>query len=146
MGKNPRQSVRIEVSLFIHATEDPEKVLKAVKNIFQLGHDEDIEFERSNLMGYHKNTITMLKIIIREKVRVAAFLKNLFKKLEAQDKTNLCLEFKEYIDSEGTLYMRLDKQEALNGKIRFCSVDPIHVKIKFNFLPKTLEDLESFLI
>ena len=145
MGKNPRQPLHVEISLFVHATEDPEKVLKAVKNIFPVEYAEDIEFEKSELQGYYKNPITMLKVIIREKVRAAAFLKNVLRRLEAQDKTLLSSGLEEYTDSKGTLYIRLDKQEAFHGKIRLCSVDPVHVKIKLSFLPRTLEELESFL-
>lgn len=145
MGKNPRQALLVEVSLFIHATEDPEKVLKAVKNVFPVEYAEDIEFEKSNLQGYYKNPITTLRVIIRENVRVAAFLKNLLRRLEERDRTLLFSELEKYSDSKGTLYLRLDKQEAFQDKIRLCSADPIHVKIRLNFLPRTLEELEAFL-
>lgn len=143
MVKNPRKPLHVEVSLFVHATEDPEKVLKAVKNIFPADYVEDIEFEKSELLGYYKNPITVLKVIIGDKVLAAAFLKNLLRRLEAQDRTLLSSELEEYTDSKGNLYMRLDKQDAFQGKIRLCYVDPIHVKIKLNFLPRTLDELES---
>ena len=145
MVKNPRQLLHVEVSLLIHATEDSDKVLKAAKNIFPEASAESIEFEKSDLKGYYKNPITMLKVCIKEKSRTTAFVKDLIRRLEADDRILLSSELEKYIDSKKTLYVRLDKQEALFGNIKLSSNDSAHVKIKFNFIPRTLEELESIL-
>lgn len=143
MEKNHRRVSYVEISLFIHATEDPDKVLKAAKNIFPEAYAEDIVFERSGLRGYYKNPIVILKAFIKERVRATTLLKNVLRRLEMDDRELLSSGFGGYVDSRGSLYIRLDKQEALLGKIRLCPVDPIHIKAKLNFLPTTLEELEA---
>ncbi len=145
LRKDVKPPRHVEVSLFVHATEDLEKVLKAARNIFPAAYAQDLEFEKSIMHGYYKNPIIMLRLSIKERTKVAAFLKNLLSRLETDDRILLTSALGEYVDSKGTLYMRFDKQEALLNKIRLCSVDPILVKTKLNFLPRTLDELESTL-
>ena len=143
MEKNYRGSSHVEISFIIHATEDPDKVLKALKNILPEEYAEDVKYEKNVLSGYHKNPIIMMKTSIKEKTRVASLLKAILGKLEADDRALLSSKFRSQIDSKGSLYLRLDKQEALLGRIKFCSGDPIRIKTKLNIVPTTLEELES---
>ena len=143
MEKNRRRSSHVEISFIIHATEDPDKVLKAAKNILPEEYAEDVKYEKNVLTGYHKNPIIMIKTSIKEKIRAAALLKRILGKLEADDRALLSSGFRSHIDSKGSLYIRLDKQEAFLGRIKFCSVDPIRIKTKLNIVPTTLKELES---
>lgn len=131
----------IEISSIIHATEDLDKVMKAIRNTLP-EEFADEEYEKSNLLGYHRNPIITLKIFIRERVKEIAFLKNILGRLEADDRACLSLKFKDYMDSKGNFYLRLDKQEAFLGKIKLGFVDIIHIKVKLDFTPITLEELE----
>ena len=133
----------IKMSFLIHATEDPEKVLKAVRYILPEEHFEDVEYEKNVLLGYHKNPIIMVKTSIKGGARALAVLKRILQKLEEDDMKLLSSEFPSHLDSRGNLYMRLDKQEALLGKIKLCSVDPIRIKAKFNFIPTTVQEIMS---
>ena len=135
----------VEVSCIIHATEELEKVLVAVKNVFPAEDAEEINFEQKILSGFYKNPITMLKAVITEKRKVVVFMRRFLEMLEPDDRALLSSEFRSYVDSAGNLYLRVNKQEAFRGKMRLNSVDSIRIKIKLNMLPTTLEELESIL-
>ena len=144
MGKNRGLPSFVEISSIIHATEDLNKVLKATRNILPKEFADEPD-EKSNLLGYHRNPIITVRIIIRERVKEIAFLKNVLGSLEADDKACLSSEFKNYIDSKGNFYLRLDKQEAFLGKIKLGFDDTIHIKVKLGLTPITLEELEFIL-
>ena len=144
VGKNSGVPCYVEISSIIHATEDLNKVEKAIRNIFPEEFANE-PYEKSDLMGYHRNPIVTLRTFIREKAKEIAFLKNILCKLEADDKACLSSEFKNYIDSKGNFYLRLDKQEAFLGKIKLGFDDTIHIKVKLGLTPITLEELEFIL-
>lgn len=143
MEKNIIKPLNAEISLFIHATEDKNKVVKAVKNIFPSCLSNEIRFEKTFLQGHYKNPIYMLKTYIKEEVRLIALLKNILKRLKEVD--NEFNDIREYFDNNKNMYLRLDKQEAFHRKIKLCSTDPIRIKMKFNIIPKSLKKLESIL-
>jgi RNA binding exosome subunit len=57
----------VEVSSFIHATEDPDKVIAACRNILPVDYADEITFERRDLMGHYRNPITILRARIKKK-------------------------------------------------------------------------------
>ena len=143
MSGNQKRPLRVKVSLLIHATEDPGKVLKALQNIFPANYAEKIEVTTRDLQGYYKNPITLLETCIKERGGIAVFLKELFQRLEAEDRAVLSSEFGMHVDSKAFLYIRLDKQEAFCNRIKLCFLDPIHIQVKLNYIPRTLEELEA---
>jgi RNA binding exosome subunit len=72
-------------------------------------------------------------------------LKNVLDRLEKEDRILLSSSFGDHVDSKGSIYLRLSKQEAFLGKVRLCSVDSIHIKARLSFIPAMLEELESSL-
>ncbi|MEM3550951.1 MAG: RNA-binding domain-containing protein [Candidatus Bathyarchaeia archaeon] len=120
----------IEIRVFAHATEDEEKVLKAVRNILPAKLSEDITFKKTGLAGHHGNPIVLYQAKIKEKEWVKAFLEGLSAGLTSLDKEVLNREIRQHID-RGCLYIRLDKQAAYNKEFKICSTDPIHVRIHF---------------
>jgi RNA binding exosome subunit len=120
----------IEIRVFAHATEDEEKVLKAVRNTLPAKLSEDITFKKTGLTGHHGNPIILYQAKIKEKELIRAFLEGLSAGITSLDKEVLNREIKQHID-KGCLYIRLDKQAAYNKRFKFCSTDPIHVRIHF---------------
>lgn len=104
--------------------------MNAVKGIIPKPHVHEITFTRNALQGYYDNPILLFKAIIRKESVVKAFIENLANRLEVEEKKRLLSEIESHINGKGTLYLRMDKQEAFLGNIRFGQTDPIHIKIR----------------
>ena len=120
----------VDIRFFVHATEDLEKVVEAVQKILPSDHLEDITFRRSNLEGHYGNPITLFEAKIKDKETINALVENLSSHLSSLDKEELGREINRYIE-KGSLYLRLDKQAALRGKIKLITSDPISIRIRF---------------
>jgi len=135
----PRSSIAfIDVSLFAHATEDEDKVMRAVQNLFPLKYLDSITFRRQNLHGHHKNPIVLFETRIKDKEIIQTFVENLSSSLSVVDKENLLEEISQYVE-KGSLYLRLDKQAAFQGNFKLCTADPIRMRIRFR--KSKLEDV-----
>jgi len=128
----------IDVSLFAHATEDEEKVMQAVRNLFPTEYQDLITFRKQNLRGHHRNPIVLFETKIRDKEIIKAFVKNLSTNLPVVDKETLLEKLSRHVE-KGNLYLRLDKQAALQGNFKLCTADPIRLRIRFR--KKKLEDV-----
>ena len=128
----------IDIRFFAHATEDLNRVVKAVETILPTDHLDNIVFRRKNLRGHHGNSITLLEAKIKRREIIKAFIDNLSTSLSELDKETLLSEIGSRVE-KGSLYIRLDKQAALHGEVKLCTADPIRVRIRFR--KKKLEDI-----
>ncbi len=120
----------IDIRVFAHATEDPEKVQTAVRNIIPPETAETLIFEKNNLTGHHGNPIILFTTKLTDKKILPKILENIGSGLNSLNKDEFQNEIKLHIE-KGNLYLRLDKQSAYLGKIRFSQNDPIHMRIHF---------------
>jgi RNA binding exosome subunit len=128
----------IDIRFCAHATEDLDKVLTAVQNVMPSDHVEDITFSRSSLEGHYGNPITFFETRIKNKETVRAIVENLSANLTSLDKEELGSEINKHVE-DGSLYLRLDKQVALQNKIKLVTSDPIRIRIRFR--KSKLEDI-----
>lgn len=128
----------VDISLFVHATEDEDKVMRAVQNLFPLKYLDSITFRRQNLHGHHKNPIVLFETRIKDKEIIQTFVENLSSNLSVVEKENLLEEISRYVE-KGSLYLRLDKQATFQGNFKLCTTDPIRVRIRFR--KSKLEDV-----
>ena len=128
----------VDIRFCAHATEDPGMVMKAVYNIFPAEQTEDLTFTKSNLEGHYGNPIIFFETRIKDKKTIKALVENLSANLSSSDKDELGRTIDRFVE-KGSLYLRLDKQAALKGKIRFVTSDPIRVRIRFR--KSKLEDV-----
>jgi hypothetical protein len=120
----------IDVRVFAHATEDPERVLGATRNVLPRESIDTVTFKKASLTGHHGNPITLYETKIKERKLVKAAFEKLCSGLSALDKETLASEVKQHLD-KGNLYVRLDKQSAYLNELRLSSTDPIHLRIHF---------------
>jgi len=120
----------VDVRFCAHATEDLDKVMEAVHNVLPSDHIEDISFKRSDLEGHYGNPITFFETRIKDNETVRALVENLSANLNMLDKDELGREINRCVE-KGSLYIRLDKQAALQGKIKLVTSDPIRIRIRF---------------
>jgi len=126
------------VRVFAHATEDPEKVLTAVRNILPEELSENAVFQKTSLTGHHGNPIMLFGTKLTEKQALPAALQKIGAGLTALDKETLEKNIKLHLE-KGNLYLRFDKQSAYQSEVRFSQNDPIHFKIHFK--NKTSEEI-----
>ena len=120
----------VDVRFCAHATEDLDKVVEAVQNVLPSDPIEDITFNRSNLEGHYGNPITFFEARIKDKETVRALVEKISSNLSSLDKDELGREIHRCVE-KGSLYIRLDKQAALQGKIKLVTSDPIRIRIRF---------------
>jgi len=116
-----------EIKVFIHATEDRAKVIKAVHNLFP--KDAELpNYTETNLEGYFGDPITTLSFIVKNRRPATDLFENFMAKLSSLDYVTLMDELSQRIDETKNLYIRLDKQKAYLGKIVLERHDPLRVK------------------
>jgi len=120
----------IEIRVFAHATEDTNKVIEAVQKLLPEEHLEEISFKKRRLKGHYGNPIRLIETKIRKKEILTKILARIAEKISEIDKDLLSRELDRHID-RGSLYLRFDKQAALQDEIQLQSADPIHVRIRF---------------
>ena len=120
----------VDIRFCAHATEDVDKVVKAVQNILPSEYVQDVTFEQNVVEGHYGNPITFFETRIKEKETVCALVEKLSDNLSSLDKKELNREIHRYIE-KGSLYIRLDKQAAFQGKIKLVTSDPIRIRIRF---------------
>ena len=94
--------------VFIHATEDEERVVKALVFVSGAG-----EISRTRSSGYHGNPITILESTVRGRKNIDAF----FDRLGKTNIKELVSTLDRRVDDECTFFLRLDKQEAYLERI-----------------------------
>ena len=132
----------VNLRVFTHVTEDPEKVLTAVHKILPADLAKTIQFKKNNLTGHHGNSITLFTTQFTEKTLLPALLENFGQNISILDKAELNTNIDVYIE-KANLYLRFDKQAAFLGKTKFTQNDPIHMKIHFK--NKTREEILKIL-
>lgn len=120
----------VEIRVFSHATEDPNKVLTSVKNMVPMEFRENLVFNKTQLSGYYNNPIILYKIRIIDKPLFQSIIQFISEKLDFSDKEYLSYNIKVHLD-RNNLYLRFDKQLAFDSIIKFSTQDPIHLKIHF---------------
>jgi RNA binding exosome subunit len=131
----------INVRAFAHATEDPEKVLTAIRNALPKELSENATFQKTSLTGHHKNPIILFETKLADKQQLPAALEKIAAGLSSIDKETLDSEIKLHLEKRN-LYLRFNKQSAYQGELRFSSNDPIHFKIHFkNKTPEQIVEI-----
>ena len=125
-----KKVISIEISLFAHATEDPEKIKKAFQNLLPSDRVEEVMLRKRVLKGEYGNPIIYYRAKITKPDVTEAILRKIGRNLPQHEKETLNWELKRRLE-KGSLYLRLDKQAAYRGKYKLCNADPIHLRIRF---------------
>jgi len=136
---SPVQAFSAKISTIIHATEDREKVLQAMRNLCLDGAPVGSTMNRAK--GHHGNEIVTLEFTIRSARNVESLLQNIWSGFSRLDRTEIYSSLASRIDSTGTLFLRIDKQDSLRGRIRLENSDPIKIEISFRTKSPKSEEL-----
>ena len=135
----------IELSAISHATEDLERVYSALRNVASEEIARRAWISRQDLKGHHGNPIVTLMMKIRGTDLMESFVQRLASRLSDGDKRDLSVEFRKHVDTDGNLYIRLDKQAALLGRLSLKQEDPIRIRMKLETRPRTLDQMSEAL-
>ncbi len=115
----------VEISCFVHATEDEVRVRGAVAKA--LGIEEGPS--REPLEGHFGNPIVHLVWHVTGDAAWTAFGR-LVEFIGESGREEVLRGLEDQTDEHGALYLRLDKQALLRGVALFSSSDPVRVRVK----------------
>jgi RNA binding exosome subunit len=136
---SPARAFSVKISTINHATEDPEKVAQAIRNL-SLG-ETPLAFVTNRAKGHHGNEIATSALNIRNARNAERFLKNIWTSLSQFDRIEVLSSLASRIDSTGTMFLRIDKQDALKGGIHLENADPIKIEISLRTEPSKRDEL-----
>jgi RNA binding exosome subunit len=115
----------LEVSYFVHATEDGDKIAAAVSGIFgPLGEPRAEEME-----GHFGNKIVRVSHHLNGEDAAMA-LTTVLSNMSLDLKRRLREELGVHLDEHSAFYLRLDKQRLLAGRLQLTDSDPVRVRVK----------------
>jgi RNA binding exosome subunit len=115
-----------EINLVLHATEDEDRVLKAIEDVLLV---QSKRFSSSHLEGHFKNRIVLQKAILSSH-EAGSLARRVVSLLNSTDKEHLSRLIHEYSDEKGNLYIRLDKQRMCQGRVSLSETDAIRIRFK----------------
>lgn len=129
-----------EISVFIHATEDRAKVLKAVRNLFP--RDAELpNYNETVLDGYFGDPIDTLYFQVKNRRPATELFDYVIQNLSSLDYIALLDELPQRIDETKNLYLRFDKQKAFLEKFVLERHDAIRVKFSL-LVPHKIDPAE----
>ena len=117
-------SLQVRVDVIVHATEDLSRIVGSLAG--HLGIQADM-LESRNSEGHYHNTITTLTAILR-KAGARSTVKRLRDALPGADLDLIADTLPARTDGS-TLYVRLDKQEMVAGRIRLNDSGTVRIRI-----------------
>lgn len=123
------KAVSIKISSITHATEDIEKVLQAVFNVCPEDFPRKVQTDKAK--GHYGNEIVICNLVVRGGSKAERFLDSLWRHMSNVDRNRVCDETQVRVDESGKLHLRLDKQEALRGRLRLQDNDVLKIEILF---------------
>ncbi len=131
----------ITITVFSHATEDPEKVQTAVRNTLPEALAADVTFTKNEVTGHYGNPIVFYEAKLADRPALLGVLEKFAQDLSSLDKETFHEELKQHIEKHN-LYLRFSKQNAYLGTLKLATNDPIHFKIHFkNKTPEQIMEL-----
>jgi len=136
--------VSVEYAVFVHVTEDFDKVIKAVESLMPPKLRERKKVEVEETYGHYENPIRIIKVSFRNPEYASQAFAWIWARLSYEDRARLTRDLDLHISDKSKLYIRLDKQDAFLGQARLSSGDDV-IKVVFSF-KGTKEAVKDFLL
>ena len=119
----------LEITTFVHSTEDHVKVVKAVSNLFP--EDVDVPpYEEVKLTGVFGDPLSILKWVLTNRRPATEVVNKVIKGMSSIDHLELLESLDSRIDEKKNMYIRLDKQKAFSEVLKIKQNDPIRLKAR----------------
>lgn len=113
-----------KIDLILHATEDFQKIVESLNDLFGIESDE---IAKREVTGHFGNPIFMLRVDLKKK-RAEQFIKKFVYTIPRDIITGLLANIEEQI-FESTMYIRFSKQDFVKKILIVEEKDPIRVAI-----------------
>ena len=113
----------VDLRTFCYATEDERRVEDALRTFLP----EDFEIERTTNTGHHGDRIVVLSARVENADGVQHVLDRL---AELPDLDDVLDELDDRVDDNCAFFMRLDKQAAFGGEVRFGEGITLRAKVE----------------
>jgi len=114
----------VEAAVHAHATEDISRVLKALLEVFPANIRDKVEILEEKLEGHYGNPIHRIVAKVSGYYAEEAF-KYILSRLSEADRSYLEATLEDRVDKNGSLYLRLNKQEAYLGRLVVYESDDV---------------------
>ena len=132
---------KIEARAYSRATEVPERVAKAVLNLYPEKFRDLVEFESTKVEGHSGNVIQIVVSELRDKLGCEATLNHIFRELEDRDHRQLYTSLARRVDKSCLFFVRIDKQAAfLNDIVLAKGPDVISVQVHIRQYPRCRQE------
>ena len=116
----------IEITFVIHETEDIDKFLSHLFEIFGLS---DTDFSIKKTEGHHGNIIQLIRAhLIRD--RVPEITHKILSSITVTDLKTINNNLLYYLDDKFTLYLRFNKQDIIDNVLMLSYDDSVRIKMK----------------
>ncbi len=130
--------VSAQLDMFIYPTENKERALRALMNLIPQDLRERVPIERSSFKSHYGYSLekASVKLIGKDARALISHLESMMDE-ETAEEISRTLEMR---TDDRNLYIRVNKQDAFEGRIKLHGRDPggqIRIKITyFGYLPK----------
>ena len=118
------KNIVAKIDLILHATEDFQKIVEPLNDLFAI-EKEDVT--KQELSGHFGNPILMLHVEVKKK-RAEQFIKKLVSLIPRETMNELLTNIEERI-FESSLYIRFSKQNLVKKILTLQEKDPIRIAI-----------------
>tara|TARA_Y100000996_G_scaffold358369_1_gene299974 strand:- start:75 stop:491 length:417 start_codon:yes stop_codon:yes gene_type:complete len=116
--------LEVKINLILHATENENKVLESLENVFDI---EQKNFQIEQVQGHFNNPILLISSKLKKK-NAENFIKLLFSKMKREDFEEVFENVEDYITSSG-LNLRISKQKLISKNLIISKEDAIKINI-----------------
>jgi len=123
--------LEIVFEVIIHATEDKEKILDSIEELFEITRQEFVE---EKLAGHFGNPILLLKARLSKK-RAEYFVKKLISRISKLQLNEFLQEIDTHFE-DSSLFLRVSKQEMIRRLVSLQQNDAVKIKISIPIYKK----------
>lgn len=116
--------LEVDIQVIIHATEDPQKVFDAFKEVFDVDAED---FSSQTLQGHFENPIILLQAKLKKK-KSKHFVKTLVGSI-SKSEIDLIVDDLENRCDESALFLRISKQGLVQKRVTLADEDPVKLRI-----------------
>ena len=116
--------LEVKINLILHATENKNKVLEKLENIFDI---EQKKFQIEEIPGHFNNPILLISSKLKKK-SAQDFVRVFFSKIKKTDYHEIFDNVEDYVISSG-LNLRVSKQKLISEILTISKEDTIKINI-----------------